>query len=68
MNDLLLERQIRLVSGRAPPRAASPIPNCRGNRDGKTVARPHRGVPSPRGTQPHVPDVPDVFSLFYKKK
>ena len=64
MGDVLLERQVCLVSGRAL-RAASPIPNCRGNGDGKKVARPHCGVPSPRGTQPHVPD---VFSLFYQKK
>ena len=44
MGDVLLERQVCLVSGRAL-RAASPISNCRGNGDGKTVARPHRGVP-----------------------
>ena len=64
MGDVPLERQVCLVSGPAL-RAASPISNRRGNGDGKTVARPHRGVPSPRGIQP---DVPDVFSLFYQKK
>jgi hypothetical protein len=65
IGDVLLERQVCLVSGRAPSLASSPISNCRGNCDGKMAARPHRGASSPRDTQPHAPD---VFSIFYQKK
>src|SRR5882757_4784262 len=65
ISDILLGRQFCLVNRSAPSRATSLISNCRGIRDGKTAARPHRGVPSLRDTQPHAPG---VFSIYYQEK